>query len=792
MKRILSTIAVAAIFATQAYAQTFDIDLRNGNSMRVQVCSDHIFRIRIASDATGFPETLMERYGIIRTDWDCKSGRISQTSSKAAVRSGACSLVIDKKDGTFSMMGADGRTIIEKVSFLKGGDSKTVAAVRDTINRRFKGVNKSGGIVGEPGHEHYETLDIDEGGRLEEVSMLRFSLKDGERFYGGGNTSRQHIQHRGEILRMLTTYQSTEIPIPFVLSSACWGVFNNTTFKNFFDIGCTDKDHLNIYNTVPTADFYLFDGESMNDVINLYTDVTGKTFVLPKYAYGFNFGPNMLENMFEFLGDALRFREEKVPCDLMWIEPQWMEKYYDYSTSKNWNYKLFPGEPYWVDQNAPKSESKTLFVGRLHGLGFKLALWLCMNFDQSITEEDMIARREGRPESGQEHWFDHLTRFIDQGVDGFKLDPGNTIAEHPDREYYNGSTDAEMHNLNQVLMPKQMYLTFRNHTGRRSFHHYCGGYAGTQHWSASQSGDNGGGRTALFDQLNLNFSGYMNTSCDVMAASDEMAALHMGVFLPWVQVNSWFSLLHPWYFPEKQKNMYRDYVQLRYDLLPYIYSAALKGAQFGSPVLQAMPFAFPDDRNVDDMVYQYMFGESFLVGVFSDKIYLPKGSWINYWTGEKVEGKAAEETFVIPEDKAGLLFVKDGSIIPTTKGQQFITGDAPDSLIVKVFPHGSSSYTLYEDDGVTYRYEDGAIAATRFVCVCGDGRVDFTINAMTGSFDGMVSERTYTIEIRCDAAPAAVKLNGSPVDGWSYGSGTLTVPLGSVKTTESSKLSVIL
>jgi len=791
MRRILSILSVSALLSVQAFAQTFDIDLKNGNKMQVQVCSDRIFRVRIAPDSTGFPQTLMERYGIIRTDWDCRSGRMSQTASKATVKTGVSSLIIDKKDGTLSMVRTDGRTVIKKVS-LVGNDRKIVSEVRDTINRMFKGVNKSGGIIGESGHESYVTLDIQEGGALENASMISFDLKDGERFYGGGNTSRQHIQHRGEILRMLTTYQFAEIPIPFVLSSEGWGVFNNTTFKNFFDIGYTDPDRMFIYNTVTTADFYLFDGDSMKDVISLYTDVTGKTFVLPKYGYGFNFGPNMLENMFEFLGDALKFRQERVPCDLMWIEPQWMEKYYDYSTSKNWNYKLFPGEPYYAADSKVKSESKDLFIGRLHGLGFKLALWLCMNFDESITEEDLVARAEGRPESGQEHWFDHLTKFIDQGVDGFKLDPGNTIAEHPDREYYNGRTDSEMHNLNQILLPKQMYQTFRNHTGRRSFHHYCGGYAGAQHWSASQSGDNGGGRTALFDQLNLNFSGYMNTSCDVMASHDEMASLHMGVLLPWIQVNSWFSLYHPWYLPEKEKNMYRDYVQLRYDLLPYIYSAALKGAQFGEPILQAMPFAFPDDRNVDDMVYQYMFGESLLVGVFSDKIYLPKGNWINFWTGEKVEGKATEETFVIPDNRAGLLFVKDGAIIPTTRGQQFISREAPDSLIIKVFPYGQTSYTLYEDDGVTYNYENGKISAIRFDCVCDASGIVFTINPAKGSYDGMPAARTYSVEMRCDSKPSAVLINGKQLEDWKYEGNILTAELGQIGLYEAREMKVLL
>ena len=209
-----------------------------------------------------------------------------------------------------------------------------------------------------------------------------------------------------------------------------------------------------------------------------------------------------------------------------------------------------------------------------------------------------------------------------------------------------------MHNLNQVLMPRQMNRVFRDHKGIRPWQHYCGGFAGTQRWTANQSGDNGGERTALFDQLNLGSSGLMNTSCDVMSAKDEMAALHMGVFLPWIQINSWFGLLHPWYFPDKEKAMYRDYIQLRHDLFPYIYSAALNGHLTGMPILRSMPLVYPDDRNVDDMVFQYMFGDNLLIGVFSDSIYLPKGDWIDFWTGEQLRGEGKEIRHAIPDNRA--------------------------------------------------------------------------------------------------------------------------------------------
>ena len=105
--------------------------------------------------------------------------------------------------------------------------------------------------------------DQAETGDYKNTSILSISLKDGERFYGGGSTSRDHIQHRGELLRMWTTYQHTEIPMPFMISSENWGIFNNTTRKNFFDIGNYQSDVFSIYNTTDEVDFYLMFGNSM-------------------------------------------------------------------------------------------------------------------------------------------------------------------------------------------------------------------------------------------------------------------------------------------------------------------------------------------------------------------------------------------------------------------------------------------------------------------------------------------------------------------------------------------------
>lgn len=749
--------------------QTFDVCLKNGLNMNIEVCMDGIFRIRI-TPLSSFPESLMQRYGIIKKDWESVTVSSKENNLLFEASTDSYRLKVDKRTGAIAVSDRTGKVILEKVLFLTSADS-ICSKLGGIINDKYQHlkVPNNGTIIGDDKNPRAEK-DKTETGDYKNTSVINISLKGGERFYGGGSTSREHIQHRGELLRMWVTYQHTEIPMPFMVSSENWGIFNNTTRKNFFDIGNYQSDVFTIYNTTNEADFYLMFGRSMPDVINHFTLVTGRPYVLPKWAYGLCFGPNMLEDQFDILSDAVRFREADVPCDLFWLEPQWMEKRYDFSTKKKWNYKLFSAEAYWDSVHYPKKENHRLLIGRLHDLGYHLGLWLCEEYDLSIAEEDQLAVAAGRDTSGLEHWMDHLIPFMDNGVDGFKLDPARTIDEHPDFEYYNGHTDKEMHNLNQVLLPKQMYKMTRKHRGRRSWHHYTAGWAGTQHWGASTSGDNGGGRTALFDQLNLGVSGFMNTSCDVMSVSkeQEMQSLHFGLFLPWVQINSWYALLQPFYFPGKKQSIYRDYVKLRYSLMPYIYSAALEGAQTGMPIVRSMPLMFPDDRKVDDMVYQYMFGENLLLSIFSNSIYLPKGNWIDFWTGRKIVGGRDIE-HPIPDNRAGLLFVREGAIIPFQKEMQYIGEKSLDTLIVKVFPEGSSSYTMYEDDGESFNYENGSIAATKFECKKTGDKIEFTIFPVKGFYEGMYLSRTYELEIEASRRPVKVLVNNVLETNWVYG-----------------------
>jgi alpha-glucosidase (family GH31 glycosyl hydrolase) len=350
-------------------------------------------------------------------------------------------------------------------------------------------------------------------------------------------------------------------------------------------------------------------------------------------------------------------------------------------------------------------------------------------------------------------------------------------------------------------MPKEMYTTFRNHKGKRSFHHYCGAYAGTQHWIASTSGDNGGGKDALFDQLNLGISGFLNTSADVMHVTGRtfdadtdlklsLYGLHFGFFLPWVQINSWYALLHPWYLSPAEKEAFIFYDRLRNTLHPYIYSAAIEGSRTGKPILRAMPLEYPYDTTVQNMVHQFMFGQNLLVGVFSDSVYLPHGNWINYWTGKhETGGKTVDGQ--VPKNRGGALFIKAGAIIPFKKVSQYIGESFEDTLTLKVYPEGESSYTLLVDDGITFDYEKGRIASTTFSCAKTFNSIHFSISEIEGSYDKMPENIVYKIEMEVEHKPSKVMMQSKLLTEWKWNNGIVSLNVvGNAK--ESLKLDVLL
>jgi alpha-glucosidase (family GH31 glycosyl hydrolase) len=484
------------------------------------------------------------------------------------------------------------------------------------------------------------------------------------------------------------------------------------------------------------------------------------------------------------LEDALKFRDREIPCDVIGLEPGWMETYYDKSVNKKFDKDRF-WLPEWLKpENNPHQDT---FFGALDRMGFKLSLWLCCDYDLSFEEErnadkpflgekeqeeaDYLPAKDDyeqdvnighHPISMDEYtvkdqpFFEHLKKFVDMGASAFKMDGAWQVNTHPDRKWGNGMDDVQMHNLYPLLLSKQMSTGFTEHTGKRSMIYSSGGFAGIQKYAATWAGDTGGGPRPLASMLNHAMSGHVNTSCDMLAFTKE--GMHFGFLQSWSQLCSWAYRRHPWYLGKELEGVFKSYARLRYSLLPYIYSTAYTAWLDSLPIMRPLPFAYPGDDKASAIKTQYMLGENLLVSCFTDELYLPEGVWTDYFTNKTYNGPV-EMRYGFPEGRGGGLFVKQGAILPTVQAMDYI-GDKPmDELIVDVFPYGDSRFTIYDDDGISMEYANGAYSGTTIHCAVANGMISIESKGRNGSYKGMPDSIKAVFRVRC-SEPSGLSIDG--------------------------------
>jgi len=727
-----------------------ELKLATGGVVRVETLAEDLFRVRLRPDEK-FKEAALVRYGIFRDNWPAVKRDVEETGDVVTIRTQSAALSISQTDGKVTLRDGAGKVLLKQA---------------------------------EPPFS-----DPEEGFNAE------FELFHDERFYGLGDETREQIQKRGHRAEMWTKNVECYLPIPFLMSSRGWGLLLNSTWRHYFDLGHEKPDRMRFGAKGGELDYYLFVGAGLLALLDRYTDLTGKAAVLPLWAYGLTWVCHIQAGERDVLDDCLNYRREHIPCDLVGLEPGWMESMYDYTVEKKWHPDRFY-IPWW----APTGPGT--FSAAMKRLGFKLSLWLCCDYDithyeeqllrgEVVSGQDVAERRHEDDEVKDPHlvanlmdkltkpdepWFEHLKPFIDQGARAFKLDGANQINFHPDRKWGNGMDDEEMHNLYPLLYGKQMSLGFRDYTGKRAMIYTPGGYAGIQQFCATWAGDTGGGHKPLVSMLNHGLAGHSNVSCDMETLSP--AGIHSGFFQAWSQLSGWAYYKQPWFLGEKLQPIFTYYARLRYRLLPYIYSLAHVAAGTGLPMMRAMPLAFPDDPQSDGLLTQYMFGDAFLVAAFTDQIHLPEGRWIDFWTGDVHDGPK-DFAPPVPEDRGGPLFVRAGAIIPQGPDMDYVGQKPFETLSLHVWPHGESAFTLYEDDGETYAYLKGDIAVTKITCSASDGQVTLTIAPRSGHYDGMPAKREFDVLLYRDSAPSEVKVDGRTLEpsAWRYDEETRAVRL---------------
>jgi alpha-glucosidase (family GH31 glycosyl hydrolase) len=658
------------------------------------------------------PESYLERYGIVKIPEPIANGNI-------------------KVNGNDIIL-PDGKTV--SFDIRPDQDDDFWKAEEDYLLNKFaEKIPKKIYIEGRPNIESIDIKEIADGKGSDKKFGISFKIGKDEKFYGLGEAGRDRVQLRGTSHQNWTIYQFNEIPIPFVMSNHNVGVLILAEDRHFVDIDDNIKDRLTILGNHDELDLLLFYGDSMKELISLYTEISGRSMLFPKWAYGLTYIAQIHQNQFEILNDMLKFREKHIPCDNVSLEPGWMTKFYDYSFEKQWDLKKFH-----MDRWMRKRDYQGNFPSTLRRFGFHMALWMCMNYDLCDREEGLAGG-----ESKLVPWYEHVKQFVNDGADGFKIDPADMVMRiDPEKVYTNGKSELQMHNVSQVLVMKQMFQGFTEQMNKRPFIHYSGGYIGQQHWGGATTGDNGGLEGSMIWLQNLAMSGFMNTTVDMNIY--DPAAIHFAMLAPWAHHNAWSGCQMPWFAGPDNERIYTFYARLRYSLLPYIYSTAIECNETGVPMIRPMPLEYQNDPECADLKNQYMIGESLLLSAFTNTVYLPEGKWIDYWTGEEYEGKQTLD-YVIPKDRGGALFVKNGAIIPMWCDRDHTSQYTDEVIQLHFYPLGESRYVFREDDGESLDYTVKESCKTVIECKENNGKVLVNISERSGEYEGKVQSRTWEI-----------------------------------------------
>jgi alpha-glucosidase len=502
--------------------------------------------------------------------------------------------------------------------------------------------------------------------------------------------------------------------IPFELhqvSALTFGIFTDATRRMTIDLSGT-RDRVAVEGA-HTIDQYVIAGPRMANVVDRYTQLTGRPALPPRWALGFHQSRWGYANASEVEAIADKYRALDIPADAIWLDIQHMR-----------GFRSFTFDPQAFADPAA-------MIARLRSRGFRVITiedpgikvdpgWdvydsgLPHFLDYTGTAWPGASRFPDFSSAATRAWWgEHVKSVLDLGVAGIWLDvnepttfpEGGAGTTVPDDVTAAGdgtqTTMAALHNAYALFEARATYDAIAAR-GSRPFVLSRAGYAGIQRYAAVWTGDTAstwqGLEQTLPMLLGLGVSGVPFVGSDIGGysghATPELFArwIALGSISPFARahVTSGVPGQEPWMFGAEVLRDSRELLRERYRLLPYLYSLADEAARTGAPLLRPLVWDFPEDPAVAEMADEAMLGPSILVapvvvaGATTRAVYLPAGRWYDYESDAIVNGPA---TITVALRMASLpMFVRAGAIIPTT--------DA-----IEIYPGAASSFTLYEDDG---------------------------------------------------------------------------------------------
>jgi alpha-glucosidase len=584
----------------------------------------------------------------------------------------------------------------------------------------------------------------------EEVTTYK-KMQEGERFIGLGEKS-GNLDRRGRGYTNWNTdvgrYHDHTDPlyatVPFYIgihNGLSYGLFFDNSYQSDFNFGASNNRFSSFGAQGGEMDYYFIHHPKVADIIGSYTALTGRMPLPPLWSLGYQQNRYSYYPDSEVLRIAATLREKKIPADGITLDIHYMDAY-----------KLFT----WDKARFPDPSGMT---ARLAAMGFTTTLIV----DPGIKVEpgygayergvrgDVFAKYvdgsyytgevwpgwchfpDFTAERGRAWWRNEIRAYAAQGVAGIWNDmneiatwgqkmPNNVLFDFDGQP----TTHKQARNVYALGMVRASYEGMKQASGKRPFMLTRAGFAGTQRYSAIWTGDNTADENHMLLGVrllnSLGVSGIAFNGMDIGGFFDSATPslyarwFQIGAFTPYFRNHSGFGnkAAEPWTMGEPVLENVRQYVNLRYRLLPYLYSAFHDASVTGEPVMRTLAIDYTHEPKVYEPAYQnqYLFGKAFLVAPFKSteqfgKVYFPSGTWYDLHDGAVQQG--GQERVIELSTQKLPVFVKAGSIVPEQTLIQSTAERPGDTLTMHVFHGDQDSATVYyEDDGISFGHEKGA------------------------------------------------------------------------------------
>ena len=760
------------------------------NCADIKVCfvTDEIVRVRVAFDrelaeesyilsTTAWEDRLDGLFGAERTRVQPVTPAVTVTDEAVTFQTAAVRLVAERSPLCFKLYDKDGT--------LLHSDLAGTPYILDS-NRRVT---------------HYSAMD-------EEDCFYGFGEKTGVL-----NKNKKFLRQRAtdamgyDAEKMDTLYK--HIPFYIRLSRAsrkAVGVFYNNFYESVFNMGCEKSNYWPRYSYWQAdggdIDLFLIAGGSIRRVVDNYTLLTGRPALLPKRALGYQgssmYYPELEKDSDDAVLDFIdTIKEEGFPIDGFHLSSGYASQ-----NGKRcfftWNHDRFKDpRAYFAAMNEKGAQNVP---------NVKPGILLCHpRFDEfnarnvfvKDSEQDTYAVGKWwggdgafwdytSPE-GRQAWKDFLTEaLIDVGTDSIWDDncEYDSLQDKDARCCFDGKggTIAQLKPIMSTLMCKTSAEAVVDHNPKARPYIVCrSGSAGIQKYAQTWCGDNYTSWKTLRYNIpiitGMGLSGQPNEGADIggfygPAPEEELFVrwVQNGIFQARFSIHSASNdntVTEPWMY-RGSAGLIRDAILLRYRFTPYLYSAEYEASRTGAPIMRPLVYEFQDDPNVYDESFEFLFGRDILVanvlepGARTWKVYLPAGTRWYDWNNNFACYEGGQ-TIEIPVEISTIpLFLREGAIVPMAANQLMsMANDHMTSLHLTVVPGADSSYTLYDDDGVTNDFKAGVCRKTE-ITVSGASVVQVKF-AAEGSYTDFVEDVTVEM-VRKDRSPFWVALDGRKLE----------------------------